>query len=98
VFTAIDPDAVPKIKAFFAYFTSTYVGEFEPNSERVIRQPLFPHSTWNKWHETVENLPRTNNNSEGIGIIINGGCAGQCCRIRICKYKLNVNFIINNLK
>jgi len=46
------------------YFEDNYIGIFRRNASR--RAPTFPIETWNMFHRTHQEIPRTNNHIEGI--------------------------------
>lgn len=51
------------------YFTNTWIGQ--PN-RRGQREPLFPIAMWNCYNAVINNLPRTNNGTEGWHSAFNG--------------------------
>jgi hypothetical protein len=51
-----------KADEFFTYFEATWIGSLMRNNQR--RQPLYAHAMWNCYEQTVQNIPRTNNNIE----------------------------------
>ncbi len=58
-YSKIDEAAEQKINSFTAYMEKVFIGN-------KTTQPIYNMDTWNKYQETVEHLPRTNNNCEGF--------------------------------
>jgi hypothetical protein len=59
IFDAVDTQ---KADEFFTYFKATWISSLMRNNQR--RQPLYAHAMWNCYEQTVQNIPRTNNNIE----------------------------------
>lgn len=51
------------IQPIVDYFEDTWIGR--PGRRNQRRNPIFPHSLWNCYEATLEDLPKTNNSVEG---------------------------------
>ncbi|KAF2879138.1 hypothetical protein ILUMI_27045 [Ignelater luminosus] len=49
------------IQPIVDYFEDTWIGR--PGRRNKRRNPIFPHSLWNCYEATIEDLPKINNNS-----------------------------------
>ena len=52
-----------EIDQLIDYFEDNYIGRFRRARRRVI--PTFQKESWNMFHRTEQEMPRTNNNKEG---------------------------------